>query len=149
MNKIILIFLISVYFAGCTKMQEKKTTEDSKVPVQQTPNTSKSDKNSKTENKSSGQTDEKAVELSKSADDAITKYTAEKSEAAKNDAITKCMAAANYIEFDANLPAREKYRPALKYYRKVLELDPNNAEAEKNKKEIEDIYKQMGMPVPQ
>lgn len=149
MNKIIIIFLIPVVLFGCSKLQDKKTTEDSKVPVQQTPSVPKTEKNLQSENKSSGQTDEKAIELAKSADEAITKYAADKSEAAKNNVITKCLAAANYIEFEANLPAREKYRPALKYYRKVLELDPDNADAEKNKKEIEDIYKQMGMPVPQ
>ena len=34
------------------------------------------------------------------------------------------MAAANYLMFEAGLPPREKYRPALKYYRKILEADP-------------------------
>jgi tetratricopeptide (TPR) repeat protein len=149
MNKIILIFLISIYSFGCSKMQDKKTTEENKPPTQSTPNSSNSVNKSQMENKSSGQTDEKATELSKTADDAIAKYFADKSEGNKKEVVSKCLAAANYLEFEANIPAREKYRPALKYYRKVLELDPNNSEAEKNKKEIEDIYKQMGMPVPQ
>jgi hypothetical protein len=50
--------------------------------------------------------------------------------------------------FDADLPAKEKYRPALKYYRMVLEADPSNEEAIKNKTEIERIYESMGMPIP-
>ena len=40
-------------------------------------------------------------------------------------------------------------RPALKYYREVLKADPKNEEALKNKKQIEDIYESMGMPIPQ
>jgi hypothetical protein len=50
--------------------------------------------------------------------------------------------------FDANLSPKKKYRPALQRYRKVLELDPSNKEAKENKQQIEDIYKSMGMPVP-
>ncbi len=136
---------MSAAISGCSKMQEKKTTDESKPPVQQTPNTT----NTQTDNKSSGQTDEKAAELSKVADESITKYNADRSDKMKKEVIEKCMAAGKYLEFEANLPAREKYRPALMYYRKVLELDPDNGEAQKNKKEIEDIYVQMGMPIPQ
>jgi hypothetical protein len=36
----------------------------------------------------------------------------------------------------------------LKKYRRVLELDPGNTEASENKKQIEDIYQSMGMPIP-
>jgi tetratricopeptide (TPR) repeat protein len=149
MNKFILVFIISFCFFGCSKMQEKKTSEESKTPSQNTESSSGQDNTSQMQNKTSGQEDDKASELTKAADDAIAKYSAEKSEANKKEVVTKCLSAANYLEFEANLPAREKYRPALKYYRKVLELDPKNAEAEKNKTEIENIYKQMGMPVPQ
>lgn len=150
MKKIFFLALALSLIYGCSKMQDKKTSEDLKSPNQQSPNTQKTDNKSQTSSdKSSGQKDEKAEELSKVADDAVSKYASDKSEANKKDVITKCLAAANYIEFEANLPAREKYRPALKYYRKVLELDPANTDALKNKKEIEDIYLQMGMPIPQ
>ena len=44
---------------------------------------------------------------------------------------------------------RVKYRAALVDYRAALEADPTNAEAQTNKKQIEDIYKMMGRPVPQ
>lgn len=129
-------------------MQEKKT-EDSKAPSQQAPLTNKSENKPQTDSKSSGQTDEKATELSKIADDAISKYSSDKSDKTKAEVIRTSMAAGNYLMFEASLPAREKYRPALKYYRKVLEIEPDNSEALKNKTQIEEIYKQMGMPVPQ
>lgn len=48
----------------------------------------------------------------------------------------------------ATLPPREKYSGALKYYREALKVDPKNAEALKNKKLIEDIYRSMGRPIP-
>ena len=48
-----------------------------------------------------------------------------------------------------NLPPRQKYRPALLEYRKVLNYDKANKDATTKIKLIEDIYKSMGMPVPQ
>ncbi len=48
-----------------------------------------------------------------------------------------------------DLAPREKYSKALKFYRLALKADPKNAEALENSKMIEDIYKQMGRPVPQ
>lgn len=143
MKNLIIITAILIFVSGCSKNQDKKT-EDSKAPSQQN-STTKTDNG----NKSSGQTDEKAVELSKAADDAIAKYAGDKSDATKKEVIDKCLAAANYVEFESNLPAKEKYRPALRYYRKVLEFDPNNEAAMKNKDQIEAIYKQMGLPIPQ
>jgi hypothetical protein len=47
-----------------------------------------------------------------------------------------------------NLPPRVKYPGALKHYRRALALNPKHAKAAENKKMIEDIYKQMGRPVP-
>lgn len=46
------------------------------------------------------------------------------------------------------LAPRQKYRGALALYREALKLDPKNKEALNNKKLIEDIYTQMGMPIP-
>ena len=92
--------------------------------------------------------DSKAVELMKDADDADAKYMQSKSDADKKEAINKQLTAANYLMFEANLPSKKKYRPALKRYRRVLELDPSNKEAQENKKQIEDIYESMGMPIP-
>jgi hypothetical protein len=92
--------------------------------------------------------DPKAEELSKAADDADTEYQKTNSDADKKLCVQKQLAAANYLMFEANLSPKKKYRPALQRYRRVLELDPGNKEAAKNKKEIEDIYTSMGMPIP-
>jgi hypothetical protein len=48
-----------------------------------------------------------------------------------------------------SLTPKEKYPGALKLYREALKLDPKNEEATKNKTMIEDIYKQMGRPIPE
>ncbi len=47
------------------------------------------------------------------------------------------------------LPPRVKYRGALKFFRRSLELNPKHAGAAADKKQIEDVYKSMGMPIPQ
>ena len=52
-------------------------------------------------------------------------------------------------EYSKVLSPKPKYRGALKQYRRCLELNPKHAKAAAEKKQIEDIYKQMGMPVPQ
>lgn len=50
---------------------------------------------------------------------------------------------------DPNAGPRVKYRAALEDYRLALKADPKNPEALANKKQIEDIYKMMGRPIPQ
>jgi len=57
--------------------------------------------------------------------------------------------AGHYIEYDKpGLSPREKYRPALKLYNRALALNPQHVLAAQEKKQIEDIYTQMGMPIP-
>ena len=101
-----------------------------------------------TDSQSDTQGDTKAVEMMKAADDAEAKFMKSKSDADKKEYITKQMGAANYLMFEANLSPKKKYKPALQRYNKVLEIDPKNAEALENKKQIEDIYQSMGMPIP-
>lgn len=51
--------------------------------------------------------------------------------------------------YNEKLPPRQKYRPALKQYREVLNYDAANKDAKTKISTIEGIYKQMGMPIPQ
>ncbi len=92
--------------------------------------------------------DELAEVLTREADAADAKYEKTKSDTDKKVCIEKQMEAANYLMFQADLPPKKKYRPALRRYRRVLELDPGNTEAAANRKQIEDIYESMGMEVP-
>jgi len=130
--------LTAFIFAGCSKMEEKKNTAP---PSTQKPTTM----DAPTETRK----DETVDKFKKDADDADAKYDKDKSDANKKEAVAKNLAAGNYMMFEANVPPKEKYRPALKYYRKVLSLDPTNKEAEANKTRIEEIYTQMGLPIPQ
>lgn len=146
-------------FTACTKDVPKnmKTEQNQQMPSDDIhKNVNKDQQNSTQQNQippnSSDSTmlkgDPKAEELVKEADDADAKFQQSKSDDDKKTCIAKQLAAANYLMFDANLSPKKKYRPALQRYRRVLELDPNNAEAQKNKKQIEEIYESMGMPVP-
>ena len=158
-------FLLSLFvvfaafiLSSCTKEVPKellKSNEENKTPIseQQMPNDSihrNLMNNNDMNTSSSSEDDEKLVEtLTKEADDADAKYQKTKSEADKKAAIERQMEAANFLMFQADLPPKKKYRPALQRYRRVLELDPDNKEAYANKKQIEDIYESMGRPIPQ
>lgn len=150
------IFAVFV-FSSCTKEVPKELLQQNKPQQNQTSQQNMPDDSihrnlMSTEDKvtesgtESG--DELAATLTKEADDADTKFEKTKSDADKKICIDKQMEAANYLMFQADLPPKKKYRPALKRYRRVLQLDPSNKEAAANKKQIEDIYQSMGMPVP-
>jgi len=76
-------------------------------------------------------------------------YEKDKSEANKTKFIDLHLAAGLYLTYEANLNPKDKYGPALKHFKKVLEADPKNQEALQNKQQIESIYEQMGRPIPQ
>ena len=54
----------------------------------------------------------------------------------------------HYYMFNDTLPPKVKYPNALKQYREVLKIDPNNEDAKNNAQQIIDIYKMMGREVP-
>ena len=157
---IIIVFLLTLLLISCTKDVPKEFLEKEKSPImqknnqqQQMPDDSIHRNLSQTKDKSEDtkidvKGDTKAEQLVKEADDADSKYQKTKSETDKRVCINKQLSAANYLMFEANLSPKKKYRTALLRYRRVLELDPNNSEAAENKKQIEDIYQSMGMPVP-
>ncbi|HEX2786748.1 MAG TPA: hypothetical protein VHP32_02505 [Ignavibacteria bacterium] len=101
------------------------------------------------DSKTSNSGDQQAENLKQQAEDSYTVYKKESSDFNKQDAINKNMAAGMYYTYDADLPPKDKYRPALRFFRVVLELDPNNKDAKENKEKIEEIYTMMGKPVPQ
>lgn len=156
-----LVIVLPLFVIGCTKMQEKKGNE-TQAPVQNDINNPHSQNpmnnpHSMTQDQKVDNTDmapesakdETADKLSKEAYDFEKIYTKDKSEANKKQLIEKHLAAGNYLMFKANLHPKKKYAPALRHYRRVLELDPANDEAKTNKEQIEMIYESMGRPVPQ
>lgn len=160
MKKILLLTLFAALIAGCSKMEEKKPgSENTKTNTQnqqgnmQDPHSQMppnhpdvNQGNNKTDMAGDDAKDPKADELSKGAYDFENNY--KKDNSVKNQLIEKHMAAGNYLMFEANLSPKKKYKPALMHYRRVLELDPNNAEAQRNKAQIEEIYESMGRPIP-
>jgi hypothetical protein len=142
--KIFLIFTLLVAFAGCSKMEEKKpmvTPGTQNQEGTQNPHGFDSKKDSAADNQ--------AEVLKKQAEDSYAAYKNEKSDYNKMDAINKNLAAGMYYTYDADLPPKDKYKPALKFFRVVLELEPDNKDAKVNKEKIEEIYTMMGKPVPQ
>lgn len=55
-----------------------------------------------------------------------------------------------YLEYYANSKEmRTRMTDALKHFRRVLEIDPDNAEAQAEIEQIEGIYRSMGRDIPQ
>ena len=152
-KSVLILIIVSFIIPSCTKevpkeLLENQNNQKQNVQQQEMPDDSihRNLRQNTTDTESKG--DSKAEQFTKEADEADAKYEKTKSEGDKKTCIQKQLTAANYLMFEANLSPKKKYRTALKRYRRVLELDPGNQEAMENKKQIEDIYTQMGMPVP-
>ncbi|MBS1550519.1 MAG: hypothetical protein JST15_00440 [Bacteroidetes bacterium] len=158
----LLAFILIISFSSCTKevppeLQNKSrlNASDQKMPDDSIhrnlktadPHGFSSENKTQTNNEATG--NKTADIIIKEADEADAKYRSSKSAADKEVCIEKHILAANYLMFEADLPPKDKYKPALIRYRRVLELDPSNMEAAQNKKQIEDIYESMGKPIPQ
>lgn len=162
MKKYFYVLILFVFvLAGCDKMEEKKTTQTPQTPPSgQNKNSTTGelppdhppigkDNKQQTDAQTESGKDDNVAKYKKEAEDADAKFEKDKSDGNKKAVIEKNLAAGNYMMFEANVPPKEKYRPALKYYRKVLAIDPKNEEAIANKDKIEEIYNQMGLPIPQ
>jgi len=156
---ILIGMLLTVFFWACTKEVPKELLNTNKQQMpsnkQEMPNDSihknLMQNNNQEQTNEPSYTDDSATvaKLTKDADDADAKYQKTKSDADKKDAVDKQMAAANFLMFKADsFTPKKKYRPALKRYSRVIEIDPSIKEAAANKKQIEDIYTSMGMPIP-
>lgn len=162
--KSVFFCFVVLTFTSCTKevppelsSNKQKTPDKSKMPDDSIhrrlmPEDKFHSSQENTDTKSGGEkenwNDEGANKYTNEADEADSKYVKSKSEKDKQECILKQMKAANYLMFEADLPPKEKYKPALQRYRRVLELDPKNEEAAANKMQIEDIYRSMGKPIP-
>lgn len=82
-----------------------------------------------------------------SALDALAK-TSPSDVALKQSRIQGHLKYAAYFMFNDTLSERVKYRSALKEFRKVLKLDPENKDAKEQADLIIGIYKQLGREIP-
>jgi PBP1b-binding outer membrane lipoprotein LpoB len=158
--RILLILIVSALFlSGCTKMEEKKqnqTETKQQMNNMQNPHTqgdvhkdgSQEQMTDMTDMAPESAVDEKADKLVKEAKDFEDVYKKNSNDENKKTLIEKNMAAGNYLMFQAKLNPKKKYGPALKLFKRVLELDPNNQEAMANRMQIEDIYSSMGREIP-
>lgn len=139
---LMLVFTASIMLTSCDQMKEK---QNSNV----TPETSSDKLAEQDPHSHDSEGDAQADRLMKEADTEYNAYKEKPNDDTKSAAVKKSMDAAMYLMYDAQLPPRDKYKPALKYFRIVLKLDPGNEEAKVNKEKIEEIYESMGKPIPE
>jgi len=152
----LILFVAFALFAGCSKMEEKKVGQnENKMPPSnmQNPHNQGDMKQDgltgdMTDMAPESAVDEKADKLIKEANDFESTFKKSNTEENKKSLVEKHMAAGVYLMYQANLNPKKKYGPALKHFKRVLELDPNNKEAISNKMQIEDIYNSMGRTIP-
>jgi hypothetical protein len=154
----LILFFTVILFAGCSKMEEKKQNQpETKQPIDKMQNPHSKDNKQEGSQDLSGEmidmapetaVDEKADKLVKEANDFENTYKDKNTEENKKTLVEKHMAAGKHLMFEANLNPKKKYGPALKHFKRVLELAPNNQEAMNNRLQIEDIYNSMGRPIP-
>ena len=132
MRFLALILFTTLILTGCDKMEEPKPLSE----------TNTGDPHSHVNE------EDRSPELEKAANQSYETFTNDKSETNKDAAIKANLEAGIYFMYDAPLPPREKYRPALKFFRRVLDMEPNNEDAKINKEKIEEIYEMMGMEIP-
>lgn len=96
-----------------------------------------------------GKPSPKTVALQKKADRLMALYQKKPNPRLRRQAAEAEYEYGHARMFDQALSPREKYRPALFAFREALKLNPNLKPAQAEKKQIEGVYKQMGMPIPQ
>lgn len=154
-----ILFSSVILLSGCSKMEEKKQNQnETKQPVSnmKNPHSNENMQNDGSQNQMSDMTDmapesavdEKADKLVEEANDFESTFKNKNSDENRKVLVEKHMAAGVYLMYQANLNPKKKYGPALKHFRRVLELDPKNHEAMQNKAQIEEIYNSMGRDIP-
>ena len=88
-------------------------------------------------------------DFSNGVDKAQKRYDEDPSQANKEALVKAYVAFGDYMTYESPVsPRKGKYRRALQEYRHALELDPSNEKVLAEIKQIEDIYKSMGRPIP-
>lgn len=87
-------------------------------------------------------------------DDAIAGLEAELKRAPKNAEVKTALAQAHFVfgefhMYSKGVPPVKKYPPALRQFRKTVELDPGNRKAKDHIGMIEGIYRGMKKPIPE
>jgi hypothetical protein len=146
MRTVATLALAAALIAGCATKQGPATQQQQPAaPSASTPPPAKQDV---------------SIEALSKLDPAVTTYhdavqKAKKSyDAAQNPATKKALVAAytafgKYMTYDSPVSPRQgKYRKALIEFRHALALDPSNTDVKTEIEQIENIYREMGRPVP-
>jgi hypothetical protein len=98
---------------------------------------------------SGGEEDASVTAAVKAAADAEAALKASPGDAAlKKKTSVAVTAAGDAMMMKSTLPSKPKYRGALRFFRRGVELDSTNKQAAGGRDLIEGIYTSMGMPVP-
>ncbi len=153
MKYLTLLTIILVFIAGCSKMEEKKETTGNKTmpPVTKDGMNNPHSDMPGMQNNSDSKGNEQALKLSQEAFEFEKIYEKNKDEKTKKQLIEKHLAAAKELSPSTNPEHmnKETIRTSLKHFKRVLELEPDNADAKAGKEEIVQMYEMIGVPLPE
>jgi len=148
--KFVLYYLIVAIFILSCKSEDKDSTKDQSEQMmnqQVSPQPATS---------SISISDDVLIEIDASIENysneltsSLKKYKSNNSLTNKSELIESYVRFADYMQYESSVsPMKGKYRKALSLYRKALELDNGNSKVMAEITQIEDIYRNMGRPIP-
>ncbi len=153
MKYISLLTLVLLVLSGCSKMEEKKETTGNKTmpPMTKDGMNDPHSNMSGMQNKNDSQGNDEALKLSQEANEFEKAYEKTKDDKTKKQLVEKHLAAALALSPSTNPEHmnKETIRTSLKHFKRVLELDPENADAKAGREEIVQMYEMIGVPLPE
>ena len=137
--------LAAALIAGCATKQGPASEQPQAAPSASTPPPAKQDVSIE----ALAKIDPAVSTYHDAVQKAKTKYEAAQNAASKKALIEAYTAFGKYMTYDSPVSPRQgKYRKALIEFRHALALDPSNTDVKTEIEQIENIYREMGRPVP-
>ncbi len=153
MTRILIIPFASLLLASCAPREKQHADADAQAQpaAQQQPAAADHGKTKKRDISTAtlAALDPEIQRYADKADAALAACESAETDAGKTALVESYIAFGDYMTYESSVSPRQgKYHRALIEYRKALELDRGNSKVMTEIRQIEEIYRSMGKPVP-